>query len=149
MVDPTVAALRMRPTGVARRGPLLANPLNLFAIVLIALFALGAVLAAVIAPYDPIVQALGLRLDPPSAAHWLGTDQLGRDIASRLLYGARISLFIGLVVVATAGLVGTTVGLVAGYAGGSRGRGADAVHRDLPRVPAAHPRDGDRGRARP
>ena len=118
MVDPTVAALRMRPTGVARRGPLLANPLNLFAIVLIALFALGAVLAAVIAPYDPIVQALGSRLDPPSAAHWLGTDQLGRDIASRLLYGARISLFIGLVVVATAGLVGTAVGLVAGYAGG-------------------------------
>jgi len=118
MVDPTVAALRMRPTGVARRGPLLANPLNLFAIVLIALFALGAVLAAIIAPYDPIVQALGSRLDPPSAAHWLGTDQLGRDIASRLLYGARISLFIGLVVVATAGLVGTAVGLVAGYAGG-------------------------------
>src|SRR5207253_9256178 len=78
MVDPTVAALRMRPTGVARRGPLLANPLNLFAIVLIALFALGAVLAAVIAPYDPIVQALGSRLDPPSAAHWLGTDQLGQ-----------------------------------------------------------------------
>ncbi|TMG54689.1 MAG: ABC transporter permease [Chloroflexi bacterium] len=108
----------MRPTGVARRGPLLANPLNLFAIVLIALFALGAVLAAIIAPYDPIVQALGSRLDPPSAAHWLGTDQLGRDIASRLLYGARISLFIGLVVVATAGLVGTAVGLVAGYAGG-------------------------------
>jgi len=118
MVDPTVAALRMRPTGVARRGPLLANPPNLFAIVLIALFALGAVLAAIIAPYDPIVQALGSRLDPPSAAHWLGTDQLGRDIASRLLYGARISLFIGLVVVATAGLVGTAVGLVAGYAGG-------------------------------
>jgi len=86
--------------------------------VLIALFALGAVLAAIIAPYDPIVQALGSRLDPPSAAHWLGTDQLGRDIASRLLYGARISLFIGLVVVATAGLVGTAVGLVAGYAGG-------------------------------
>src|SRR5438067_13388491 len=118
MVDPTVAALRMRRTGVARAGPLLANPLNLFAIVLIALFALGAVLAAIIAPYDPIVQALGSRLDPPSAAHWLGTDQLGRDIASRLLYGARISLFIGLVVVATAGLVGTAVGLVAGYAGG-------------------------------
>src|SRR5207249_1909542 len=83
-----------------RHGPLLANPLNLLAIVLIALFALGAVLAAIIAPYDPIVQALGSRLDPPSAAHWLGTDQLGRDIASRLLYGARISLFIGLVVVA-------------------------------------------------
>src|SRR5438552_2092055 len=118
MVDPTVAALRMRPTGLARRGPLLANPLNLFAIVLIALFALGAVLAAVIAPYDPIVQALGSRLDPPSAAHWLGTDQLGRDIASRLLYGARISLFIGVVVVASAGIFGTCIGLVAGYVAG-------------------------------
>jgi peptide/nickel transport system permease protein len=108
----------MRPTGFARRGPLLANPLNLLALLLIALFALGALLATLIAPYDPLVQALGSRLEPPSAAHWLGTDQLGRDIASRLLYGARISLFIGIVVVATAGLVGTAVGLVAGYAGG-------------------------------
>jgi peptide/nickel transport system permease protein len=108
----------MRTTGLTRRGPLLANPLNLLALVLIALFALGALLATFIAPYDPLAQALGSRLEPPSAAHWLGTDQLGRDIASRLLYGARISLFIGLVVVASAGLVGTAVGLVAGYAGG-------------------------------
>jgi peptide/nickel transport system permease protein len=118
MVDPTATALRLRPTSLARRGPLLANPLNLVALVLIVLFALGAILAAVIAPYDPLVQALGSRLEPPSAGHWLGTDQLGRDIASRLLYGARISLFIGLVVVASAGLVGTVVGLVAGYVAG-------------------------------
>jgi peptide/nickel transport system permease protein len=118
MVDPTATALRLRPTRLAQRGPLLANPLNLVALLLIALFAVGAILAAVIAPYDPLVQALGSRLEPPSAAHWLGTDQLGRDIASRLLYGARISLFIGLVVVASAGLVGTVVGLVAGYVAG-------------------------------
>src|SRR5207249_8928481 len=58
------------------------------------------------------------RLEPPSPQHWLGTDQLGRDIASRLLYGARISLVIGIVVVALAGIFGTLVGLVAGYAGG-------------------------------
>src|SRR5437870_12296086 len=119
MVDPTVAALRMRPTGVARRGPLLANPLNLFAIVLIALFALGAVLAAIIAPYDPIVQALGSRLDPPSAAHRLDPDQLGRDIAHRLPDGPRLPLSIGLVVVPTPGLRGAAGRPLARYAAGA------------------------------
>src|SRR5207247_7696401 len=77
-----------------------------------------AVLAPIVAPYAPLAQALGSRLEPPSPQHWLGTDQLGRDIASRLLYGARISLVIGIVVVALAGIFGTLVGLVAGYAGG-------------------------------
>jgi peptide/nickel transport system permease protein len=57
-------------------------------------------------------------LQPPSAAHWLGTDQLGRDLLSRLVYGARISLVIGLTVVLLAGTLGTLVGIVAGYAGG-------------------------------
>jgi peptide/nickel transport system permease protein len=59
-----------------------------------------------------------VRLQPPSAAHWLGTDQLGRDLLSRLVYGARISLVIGLTVVLLAGTLGTLVGIVAGYAGG-------------------------------
>ncbi len=59
-----------------------------------------------------------MRLQPPSAAHWLGTDQLGRDLLSRLVYGARISLVIGLTVVLLAGTLGTLVGIVAGYAGG-------------------------------
>jgi peptide/nickel transport system permease protein len=85
---------------------------------LITLFALCALLAPLLAPYDPLAQELGARLRPPSPEHWLGTDSLGRDIASRILYGARISLIIGVVVVTSAGLVGTAVGLVAGYAGG-------------------------------
>ncbi|HKC91001.1 MAG TPA: nickel transporter permease [Candidatus Limnocylindria bacterium] len=103
---------------LAARAPILANPLNLLALALIAVFALCALFAPVIAPYDPLVQDLAQRLRPPSPEHWLGTDSLGRDIASRILYGARISLIIGVVVVASAGVVGTVIGLIAGYAGG-------------------------------
>ena len=82
------------------------------------LFAIGAIFAPFIAPYDPLAQELSGRLEPPSAAHWLGTDQLGRDIASRILYGSRISLVIGVVVVGLAGAFGTFVGVIAGYLGG-------------------------------
>ena len=103
---------------MVKHSPILREPLNVLAITLIAAFALCALLAPVLAPYDPLVQTLSARLEPPSAAHWLGTDSLGRDIASRILYGARISLVIGVVVVALAGIFGTFVGLVAGYAGG-------------------------------
>jgi peptide/nickel transport system permease protein len=99
---------------MVRRSPILREPLNVLAITVIAMFALFALLAPVLAPYDPLAQALRERLEPPSAAHWLGTDSLGRDIASRILYGARISLVIGVVVVALAGIFGTFVGLVAG-----------------------------------
>jgi peptide/nickel transport system permease protein len=107
-----------RPSRVTARAPILREPLNVLAIAIIAAFATCALLAPFIAPYDPLAQTLSARLEPPSAAHWLGTDQLGRDIASRLLYGARISLVIGVVVVALAGVFGTFIGLVAGYAGG-------------------------------
>jgi peptide/nickel transport system permease protein len=100
------------------RAPILANPLNVVSFALIALFAACAILAPLLAPYDPLLQDLGSRLRPPSPEHWLGTDSLGRDIASRILYGARISLIIGVVVVASAGVVGTIIGLIAGYAGG-------------------------------
>jgi len=118
VADPAVGALRLRGVGQRAGAPVFANPLNVAALVLIGAFAICAVLAPIVAPYDPLAQALGSRLDPPSPQHWLGTDQLGRDIASRLLYGARISLVIGTVVVALAGIFGTLVGLVAGYAGG-------------------------------
>ncbi|TME68935.1 MAG: ABC transporter permease, partial [Chloroflexi bacterium] len=111
-------ALPVRGLRLAARAPILANPLNLVALALIAVFAFCALFAPLIAPYDPLLQDLGSRLMPPSPAHWLGTDSLGRDIASRILYGARISLIIGVVVVASAGVFGTVVGLVAGYAGG-------------------------------
>ena len=112
------AAISVRSARRDALGPILANPLNLVAIALIAVFAACAILAPLLAPYDPLVQDLGSRLQPPTSAHWLGTDSLGRDIASRILYGARISLVIGIVVVASAGVVGTVIGLVAGYAGG-------------------------------
>jgi peptide/nickel transport system permease protein len=101
-----------------RRPALLRSPLTVLGLVLILVFGLSALLAPVLAPADPIDQVLSQRLKPPSVAHWLGTDQLGRDLFSRLLFGARISLTIGLVVVGVAGTVGTLVGLTAGYAGG-------------------------------
>ncbi len=78
-------------------------------------FALSGLLAPVLAPADPLEQDLSFRLKPPSSAHWLGADQLGRDVLSRILFGTRISLTIGLVVVGSAGTFGTLVGLVAGY----------------------------------
>jgi peptide/nickel transport system permease protein len=107
-----------RGSFLVTRAPILREPLNVLAVTVIALFGAAALFAPLIAPYDPLAQDLASRLDPPSAAHWLGTDQLGRDILSRLLYGSRISLVIGVVVVGVAGVFGTVVGLIAGYAGG-------------------------------
>ena len=117
MAERALARVRRR-SFLVRPAPILREPLNALALTLIALFALGAIFAPLIAPYDPLAQDLASRLDQPSATHWLGTDQLGRDILSRLLYGSRISLVIGVVVVGLAGVFGTVVGLIAGYAGG-------------------------------
>jgi peptide/nickel transport system permease protein len=86
-------------------------------IALLALFAL-AILAPELATHDPDAQDLGQRLAAPSAAHWLGTDQLGRDLFSRLLFGARITLGMAALIVAIVAPVGLIVGSVAGYAGG-------------------------------
>ena len=79
---------------------------------------LAALLAPWIAPADPAAQNLPARLQGPSAAHWMGTDELGRDILSRVLYGARISLFVSICVVLGCGLTGLLLGMVAGYRGG-------------------------------
>jgi peptide/nickel transport system permease protein len=86
------------------------------AIVLV--IALAAVIGPLVVPYDPAVQALPLRLDGPSAAHWFGLDELGRDILARVLAGARISFLVGLTVVSVSASVGTILGGVAGYFGG-------------------------------
>jgi peptide/nickel transport system permease protein len=94
------------------------SPLTVIGLALIASFTLIAVLAPLISPADPLKQVLSTRLKPPSPSHWFGTDQLGRDVLSRIIYGARISLLIGTVVVGLAGSVGTFIGLVAGYFGG-------------------------------
>ena len=77
-----------------------------------------AVLAPIIAPYDPIAQDLTLRLKAPSAAHIFGTDNFGRDIFSRVIYGGRYSLLAGCLTVVIAGAIGSFYGAIAGYVGG-------------------------------
>src|SRR6516164_873960 len=85
---------------------------------LVCLLVVAALFAPLIAPADPAAQNLPARLQPPSATHWMGTDELGRDIFSRILYGARISLFVSLCVVLGCGLLGLILGMTAGYRGG-------------------------------
>lgn len=94
------------------------NELAWIGLILLALVVAAAVLAPWLAPRDPLEQDIVARLQPPSAEYWLGTDSYGRDVLSRLLYGARVSLFVGFVSILTAMLIGTSVGIVAGYVGG-------------------------------
>ena len=79
---------------------------------------LAALFAPWVAPFDPNFVDVANRLKPPSALHWLGTDALGRDVLSRIIYGARVSLTVGLVVVLVGGLFGTLLGALAAYARG-------------------------------
>jgi len=94
------------------------NPLAATGLMLVLAFVLCALLAPWIAPRDPAFIELPARLAAPSAQHWLGTDELGRDILSRLLYGARISLLVGGSVVAASLFLGLIFGSLAGYYGG-------------------------------
>ncbi len=77
-----------------------------------------AIAAPWLAPAAPAAQNLPERLSPPNAAHWMGTDELGRDILSRILYGARVSMLVGVSVVLGSGLLGLALGSLAGYCGG-------------------------------
>ncbi|MBV1694167.1 MAG: ABC transporter permease [Hyphomicrobiales bacterium] len=94
------------------------NPLAVAGLVIVATLLLIAALAPIIATHDPIAQNLDLRLRAPSAAHWLGTDSLGRDIYSRIIHGARVTLVIVMLVVVTVGPIGLLIGATAGYLGG-------------------------------
>jgi peptide/nickel transport system permease protein len=94
------------------------NPVTAFAFGLFLLFALCAVFGPVLAPYDPLASDTANALTGPSAAHWFGTDQLGRDIMSRLIVATRLDLGIAVASVALAFGIGTLAGLVAGYHGG-------------------------------
>jgi peptide/nickel transport system permease protein len=95
------------------------NKLTMFGLYVLAFLLLCAIFAPVLATHDPFAQDLGQRLLAPGEnGHLFGTDSLGRDLYSRLLYGARISIYIVLLVVMVAPLVGLIVGTVAGYAGG-------------------------------
>jgi peptide/nickel transport system permease protein len=94
------------------------NPVAIAAGLVLILIALAATFAPFVAPADPTLQNLALQGEPPGPEALLGTDQLGRDILSRLIYGARIALEVGVLSIAIAAVAGTAIGLVAGYFGG-------------------------------
>jgi peptide/nickel transport system permease protein len=94
------------------------NPLATAGVVMVAVFVLCAVFAPWLAPYDPAQINLPARLMGPTAAHWFGTDELGRDILSRIIHGARISMLVGVSVVTASLSIGLVIGCIAGYYGG-------------------------------
>jgi peptide/nickel transport system permease protein len=106
-------SFRRRVLGNARH-----NPLAAIGVVLILIFLIFALFAPWITPQDPAAIDLPGRLNLPSRSHWFGTDELGRDILSRIIYGARISLLVGASVVATSLILGLIIGSIAGYYGG-------------------------------
>ena len=93
----------------------LRNPLALWGFAIIAVVLVMALLAPVLAPYDPDAIDVKSILIPPSSTHWMGTDGLGRDVFSRMLFGARISLLVGFVAVGIATLIGVVLGAISGY----------------------------------
>ena len=107
-------SLRRRIAGNARH-----NPLAAIGVVLTLVFLTFAVFAPWIAPQDPAAIDLPGRLNLPSRSHWLGSDELGRDILSRVIYGARISMLVGSCVVGASLALGLIVGSIAGYYGGA------------------------------
>ena len=118
----TVISFRRSIAGNARH-----NPLAAAGVVLVIVFVICAVFAPWIAPQDPAAINLPLRLDPASHAHWFGTDELGRDILSRVIYGARISMLVGGCVVLASLAIGLVVGSIAGYYGGAIDRFVNVV----------------------
>ena len=118
-------AVAIAPTARASRGlwrdafrRLMRNGPAIVGMVFIAIFVIGAILASYISPYDPTIGVLADGRQGPSAAHLMGTDLLGRDEFSRVLYGARISLTVGVIAVLFGLIGGTVVGAIAGGAGG-------------------------------
>lgn len=99
-------------------GDVLRRPLGAIGFVIVLIFAIAVIFAPLIAPYDYARQDIPKRMEGPSATYWLGTDHLGRDIFSRLVYGSRIAFGTALPSVAIALTVGTLLGLLAGYIGG-------------------------------
>lgn len=114
---------------------LLRNPLAVAGAVIVGIMAALALLAPLIAPYDPYATNVDAILAPPSAEHWMGTDRLGRDVLTRILYGARVSLSVGFVAVGIATVIGILLGSVAGF----YGRWVDSVMMRLVDIMLAIP----------
>jgi peptide/nickel transport system permease protein len=93
--------------------------LALFGVTILLVVSVSSIFAPSIAPYDPNRTAVMDRLQPPSLDHWMGTDELGRDVLTRILFGGRISLAVGLATIAVSLAVGTSIGAIAGYLGGT------------------------------
>ena len=113
--------LRVAPASAPRAHALrrlLHRPSAAFGLAVIVFFVALALFAPLVAPYDPLATAWSAIRKPPSAAHWFGTDDIGRDVASRVIFGARASLLAGVVSVLISLSIGVPVGLLAGYAGG-------------------------------
>jgi ABC-type dipeptide/oligopeptide/nickel transport system permease subunit len=94
------------------------NPGAVFGLAVFLAIVAMAAFAPLLAPFDPLAQGVGKPLEGPSAAHWAGTDSFGRDILSRIIYGARVALVVGIVAVLLAMVIGVTLGLISGYYGG-------------------------------
>lgn len=100
-------------------GQILRSPLIAIALLILVIMIAVAILAPHLAPYSPNAQSIAFRLKPPGTeGYLLGTDQLGRDVLSRLIWGARLSLSVGLLVMGLTAVVGVTIGLISGYVGG-------------------------------
>lgn len=109
-----------RPRGLLllTLGRLVRNPAGAFGLGAITLLFLIAIFAPIVAPYDPLEQDGRAELTGPSSAHLFGTDELGRDLLSRVIYGSRTSLIVGVLAVTLGSLIGVSTGLAAGYVGG-------------------------------
>jgi peptide/nickel transport system permease protein len=110
-------AARAARSGVFAR--LARRPAAAFGLAVIVLFVALAIAAPLVAPYDPIATSFSAVRKAPSAAHWFGTDEIGRDVLSRVIFGARASLAAGVVSVLISLSIGVPIGLFAGYAGGT------------------------------
>jgi peptide/nickel transport system permease protein len=115
---PAISHAPRRPARLLPRA-FVRSPLAIASLVIVALWAAAALTASRLAPYDPLAQDIAARLTGPSSAHLLGTDPLGRDIFSRILFGARLSIPVGVAAVMLALLLGTVIGGAAGALGGA------------------------------
>lgn len=123
MTSSTISSIRVsepRRRQAASKALYLArkNPLLVLGVLVVAFWVVVAVFAPQIAPFEPLAQSINDRLQAPGALHPWGTDELGRDIFSRVLYGGRITIPAGIIVILVGSLIGTAVGAVAGYLGG-------------------------------
>jgi peptide/nickel transport system permease protein len=116
-VDDSPSAVRRKQMR-RQLGRLFGNPLSAIGLTLSGLFILMALAAPLLAPHDPLAMDPSNRLAAPSARHWFGTDDGGRDILARIVYGTRSSLLTALGILSLASVIGTSIGLAAGYFGG-------------------------------